>query len=121
MNKTTSLIFKILGGVLITIGIVITIIPLFNFDGQTFKLIPALLSGLAMPLVGMSMIIITIIIDTNNASNDEIDQISSKARKEITKSNLEKSKSASNTCKYCGCKNKIDATTCKNCGAKISK
>lgn len=121
MNKKHFNIYTlicVIGFGIIIFGIVLTVIPLFNFDGRTFKLIPALISGLLLPLIGIITIVGTIIASTIKKSNDEIEDISNKVKKEM--GNIKaKSQSATNTCAYCGCKCKKEDNVCPNCGAKI--
>ena len=69
MHKKINLIFKILGICFIVLGIVLTIIPLFKFDSDTFKLSSALLSGIGFPFVGIVLIIISTILGINDESN----------------------------------------------------
>lgn len=119
MNKKLILTFKIIGIVLIVLGITLTIIPLFHFDGDTFKLMPAMLSGIVLPLVGIIMIVVASIIGTKNADNSSISDIAKKMKDTISDSTTTISKSATKTCKYCGCKCEKDCTNCPNCGAEI--
>lgn len=69
MHKKVNLIFKILGICFIVLGIVLTIIPLFKFDSDTFKLSSALLSGIGFPFVGIVLIIISTILGINDENN----------------------------------------------------
>lgn len=71
MNKKINLLFKILGICFIVLGIVLTIIPLFKFDSDTFKLSSALLSGIGFPFVGIILIIISTILGLNDEASDE--------------------------------------------------
>lgn len=71
MNKKINLLFKILGICFIVLGIVLTIIPLFKFDSDTFKLSSALLSGIGFPFVGIILIIISTILGLNDEANEE--------------------------------------------------
>lgn len=121
MNKKPS-VFKIMcavGIIVIVFGILLTVIPLFNFSGSTFRLIPAMLSGLAMPLVGMVIIVVCSIVATNNKSDDEIDNISAKVKKKMAESGENKSQSEMAHCEYCGCNCKKEDKKCPHCGAKI--
>lgn len=121
MNKKPS-VFKIMcivGAIVIFFGILLTVIPLFNFSGSTFKLIPAMLSGLAMPLVGMLIIVIGNIMATNSKADDEIENISAKVKEKMTENSANKSQSEILHCEYCGCNCKKEDKKCPHCGAKI--
>lgn len=120
-NSIIYIICNLIGTAIIIAGILMTIIPLFNFNGQTFKLIPALMSGILLPLVGIIIIVITTIVKINSKSNQEIEEISAKAKEKILNDKGNDTQSPSNciTCKYCGRKSSTDQKTCSKCGAKI--
>ena len=119
MNKKLLLAFKIIGIVMIVLGIILTVIPLFRFDGDTFKLLPAMMSGIILPMVGIIIIVIASIVGTNASNQDMMKNITSKMKDEINSENKKNSTSATITCKYCGCKCNKDDGKCKNCGAEL--
>lgn len=119
MNKKLLLIFKIIGIVIIMLGITLTVIPLFKFDGDTFKLMPAMMSGLMLPMFGIIMIVTVSIISTKASTQNMMEDITNKMKDEITNETKKKSESATVTCKYCGCKCNKDDKKCNNCGAKL--
>lgn len=120
-NSLIYIILNLIGTALIIAGILMTVIPLFNFNGQTFKLIPALMSGILLPLVGIIIIVISTIANINIKSNQEIEEISAKAKEKILNDKSKDTQTQNNciTCKYCGCKSSADQKTCSKCGAKI--
>lgn len=121
MNKKNFLIPLILGILIISMGILFTVIPLFNFNGQTFKLLPAILSGIFLPFIGIIVVIASITIHTNKKYDNEIEEIAKNIKKEIDKHTTDISQTSTKICEYCGAENVKEDICCKSCGAKLKK
>ena len=110
-----SLIMMIAGIGIIIAGIILTIIPLFDFNAFTFELGKSMVYAFGFSFVGIVLIVMSVIYNSlctinNTKSTDEIAK--------SVKESLEKEKK-SKVCPYCGNNLKKDSRKCSNCGAGI--
>lgn len=114
-----SLIFRIIGIILIITGIIMTVIPMFSFDVFTFNLGRSMIFAFGFTFVGIVLIIISVMLNTSlfNGKTKELeDEISELIKTEI---NEEKESKKPTICNYCGGKVNTNSTHCENCGAKV--
>lgn len=117
-------IIKIIGIVVIVIGIALTIVSLIRFDVFKYNLMGGITLGLMLPAIGIFLIIFSTVLATKNINdnaNDVMSNITKQAKEAIKKDELNNSESATITCKYCGAKVNKNEPKCPSCGASVDK
>ena len=89
-----SLIMRILGIGIILAGIILTIIPLFDFNMYTFNLGQSMIYAFGFSFVGIVLIILSVIYNTlyPNKNTKTIDEIAEVVKKELKKELLKEQK-----------------------------
>ena len=110
-----SLIMRIVGIGIIIAGIVLTIIPLFDFDVFTFELGKSIIYAFGFSFVGIVLIVLSVIYNSLTSINNtkSTDEIAESVKKTLTK------EKKATVCPYCGNNLKKDSSKCSNCGASI--
>ena len=118
MKKNYVGLIMMLAGIgIIIAGIILTVIPLFDFDVYTFNLGQSLIYAFGFSFVGIVLIIMSVIYNT--LYNNKVTKITDEIAKSV-KEHIEKEKKPS-ICPYCGNKIIKDSNNCSNCGASIKK
>lgn len=114
-----SLIILLAGVGIIITGIVMTVIPLLNFNVFTYNLGRSIVYAFVFSFVGIVLIILSIMYNSKrilDSTNKTIDTIAENVKETILK---EKEINKIRKCEYCGNKIKAGSNKCNNCGATI--
>ena len=118
MKKNPISLIMLLAGIgIIITGIVMTVIPLFNFNVFTFNLGKSIVYAFVFTFVGIVLIILSIMYNSKkiiDSTNNTIDSIAESVKETLLK---EKESKKTKKCEYCGNKIKADSNKCSNCGA----
>ena len=118
-SPIVSTIIRIVGIAIIAIGIVMTIIPMFNFNVFTFNLGRSMVFAFGFSFVGIFLIVISVIYKSlySNNNNLSTDEISKKVKKNLEEEKIKKEQSKN--CPYCDSPLDENTKKCPNCGAKV--
>ena len=119
-SPIVSTIMRIVGIAIIAIGIVMTAIPMFNFDVFTFNLGRSMVFAFGFSFVGIFLIVISVIyksLSSNINNKLSTDEISEKVKKNLEEEKTKKEQSKN--CPYCDSPLNENTKKCPNCGAQI--
>ena len=118
-NSIVATIIRIVGIAIIAVGIIMTVIPMFNFNVFTFKLGKSIVFALGFSFIGIVLIIISVIYKTISGNYNSIKTTTDEIAEKIKRTIQTEKQNADKKCPYCDSPIPSDIKKCQNCGAKI--